>query len=146
MTRRRTWVQILVAVGLGLGMTLAVPALPAVGTHSPPTFAHDVEVREPVRLVLKGAAIIVPVEVTCGPGGTGFVSVEATQRRGSRVAVGFGDTQVACTGEPQVVDVLVSATNASFRKGDVLIEAHLFACSGVGPCQTDTDVEVARVR
>ncbi|MCA1690705.1 MAG: hypothetical protein ABR540_13785 [Acidimicrobiales bacterium] len=143
---RRTVVRLVAALSLGAAATLAVPALPAVGSHSPPTFAHDVEILGPGTLVSRGAGVSVPVEVTCGEGGeVAFVDVRLTQRRGNRVSTGFGSTQVTCTGSPQTVDVLVTAQNGSFKKGPALAEAHLVACNPT-TCQSDTDIEEIAVK
>ena len=38
------WLRAVAAIGLGGGIALAGPALPAVGTHSHPSVATDIEV------------------------------------------------------------------------------------------------------
>jgi hypothetical protein len=138
---KRSLIRLVAAVALGAAASLALPALPAVGTHSP-LVPHDIEIAEPMTLVAKGAGVIVPVEVTCPSGSTGFVSVRVTQRRGNRVSTGFGGTTVECTGATQTVEVLVTADQGAFKKGTALAEARLTACPAFpGGCVEDTDFE-----
>ena len=144
MTKR----QVLSALGalvVGAGLAVAAPAMPAVGQFSPPTVI-SVEVGDEAKLVAKGAAVLVPVEVTC-PAGTAFgsLSVQVTQRVGSRIASGFGGTSnFACTGTTQVVHVLVTAQDAAFKKGPAVAQASLFVCGDFG-CQSVTDTETIRI-
>lgn len=138
---KRTVVRLVAAVALGAAASLALPALPAVGTHSA-LVPHDIEIAGPVTVVARGAGVIVPVEVTCPSGSTGFVSVRVTERRGNRVSSGFGSTTVECTGSEQTVDVLVTADQGAFKKGTALAQASLTACQPFpGECVGDTDVE-----
>ena len=138
------WIRAVTALALGGGLALAAPALPAVGEHSAPTFApHDIEVGDEATVIAKGAGVIVPVEVTCEAGATGFVSVQLTQARGRHVANGSGFTEVDCEGTTQTVDVVVTAQGGAFKRGPALAEAHLAVCPEdyFSPCQTDMDVE-----
>lgn len=142
------WLRAVVALALGGGLALAGPTLPAVGDHSPPTFApHDIEVGDEATLIAKGAGVTVPVEVTCEAGATGFVDVQISQARGRHVANGFGFTEVACEGTTQTVEVLVTAHGGAFKRGTALAEARLAVCSHdfSAPCQTDVDVEEINV-
>lgn len=112
---------------------------------SPPSFL-SVELGGEATLVARGAAVLVPVEVVC-PAGSEFasVSVQVTQRVGSRIASGFGGTgDLVCTGEPQTVEVLVQAQNMAFKKGPAVAEASLFACNEFG-CEEVRDIETIRI-
>ncbi len=139
------WTRAVTALALGGGLALAAPALPAVGDHSPPTFApHDIEVGDEATVIAKGAGVIVPVEVTCEAGRTGFVHVEITQARGRHVANGFGFTEVDCEGTTQTVNVVVTADGGAFKRGPALVRAHLGVCAEedfFSPCDSDMDVE-----
>lgn len=119
----------MLAIGLGGSLALTIPALPAVGMHSPPEVL-SVEVGDEATLVARGAAVRVPVEVTCPAGSTGFVSASVTQRAGSRIASGFGSTSFVCTGGSQTVDVTVNAQGAgqAFKKGSAVAEATVSVC------------------
>ena len=153
--KKRGWTLLLTGVVAG-GAGLALPALPAVGSHSPPGFFHDVEVGEPVRLLAKGAAIVVPVEVRCGPGAAfASVSVQASQSRGRHVATAGGSTgggpiggaPVTCDGTVQVIEVLLTPQGGAFKSGEAVVRATLFVCPATpGPCQEDTDVEIVTIR
>jgi hypothetical protein len=112
------------------GLMLAVSAGPAAALHLPPPNVISVEVGDEATLVARGAAVRVPVEVTCPAGSTAFVSASVTQRAGSRIASGFGDTSVVCTGGSQTVEVTVNAQGSgqAFKKGSAVAEASVFVC------------------
>ncbi|HET9443179.1 MAG TPA: hypothetical protein VFO65_07635 [Acidimicrobiales bacterium] len=136
--------QVLAAVVLGGALAVAaVPGLPAVGQISPPSVLA-VEVTDQATLVARGAAVVVPVEVQCPSGATGFLNVQVTQRVGSRIATGTGGGEVACTGGEQVVPVLVTAYDMAFRRGPAVAEANLFTCWYF--CGEVTDSEVIEIR
>ena len=131
----------LAAIAVGAGLAFGIPALPAVGQVSPPSVI-SVEVGDQATLVARGAAVLVPVEVRC-PADSPFhsLSVQVTQRAGSKIAYGFGSTSdFACTGATQVVNVLVTAQSMAFKKGPAAAQASLFACSEFG-CQSVSDTE-----
>ncbi len=91
----------------------------------------SVEVGDEATLVARGAAVLVPIEVTCPAGETAFVSASVTERVGSRIASGFGGTTFVCTGGSQIVDVTVNAQGSgqAFKKGSAVAEASLAVCS-----------------
>lgn len=77
------------------------------------------------------------------------LTVEVTQRSGSRIATGFGFSDVTCDGTLQVVNVEVSAQGAPFKKGVAFVEASAFACgpeSGCGDAHDSEEVAIARAR
>jgi predicted aspartyl protease len=139
----KSWTRVVAAIGLGGGLALAAPALPAVGDHSPSRILH-VEVGDEGRVVAKGAAVVVPVEVACEAGEHAFLDVHLTQARGRHVATGFRFENVDCTGTTQVVEVLVSANEGAFKKGVALARASLFVCDGFG-CDEVEDTEEIRL-
>jgi hypothetical protein len=105
-----------------------------------PPIPIDVDLGFTGQLVARGVVVVVPVTVTCAPGGQfGSVQVTLTQRRGNRVASGFGyiDT-VACTGFPTTVDIIVTAENFVFGRGIAFAEATLALYYG-GTFVSDTD-------
>ncbi len=108
----------LAAIAVGAGLALGVPALPAVGQISPPSIM-SVRLGGQATLVAKGAALSVPVQVRC-PASSPFqsLSVQVTQRAGSKIANGYGGTNdFACTGATQTVTVVVQAQSIPFKKG-----------------------------
>ena len=143
---KRHGLRLLAAIGIGGGLALAVPALPAVGQISPPA-VFSVEVGDEATLVARGAAVLVPVEIRCPAGSTGFLSVRVTQRVGSRIASGSGSTSdFVCTGATQTVEVLVPAQGQAFKKGPAVAEASLFACGPFfcGPANDIENIEISR--
>lgn len=124
MNRSHTW-KLLAAIGVGGGLALAGPALPAVGYHSPPALL-SVEVADEATLVARGAAVSVPVEVLCPSGAGGYLSVTVTQRAGSRIASGYGTTSdFACTGATQIIHLTVNAQDMAFKRGTAVADAWL---------------------
>jgi hypothetical protein len=118
---------------------------PAVAFFSGGLFL-DVQVESPATLVARGAAVQVPVEVTCNATGTAFVQVTVTQKAGSGVAQGFGSAQVGCTGSGEQITVLVRATGAkAFKKGDAVATAEISGCNNV-TCGSETDSEVIQLK
>jgi len=105
-----------------------VPPFPPFPPFPSPTVT-SVEVGDEATLVARGAAVQVPIEVTCPAGTTAFVSVRVTQRAGSRIASGFGNTSFVCTGGSQIVDVTVTAQGSgqAFKKGSAVAEASVFS-------------------
>ena len=139
MTKRHV-LRLVAAIGVGGGLALAIPVLPAVGQISPPSVL-SVEVGDEATLVARGAGVLVPIEVRCPAGGTGFLSVRVTQRAGSRIASGSGSTSdFVCTGATQTVEVLVHAQGQAFKRGPAVAEASLFVCSEFF-CEQVTDTE-----
>ncbi len=143
---KHRWSRVIVAIGLGGGLALAAPALPAVGEHSPPSVLH-IEVGDEGTILAKGAGVLVPVEVTCPAGEQAFVEVQLTQARGRHVANGFGFEEVACTGGPQVVEVLITPFGGAFKKGAALAQARAVVCDdSFFNCEVEEDVEEIRLR
>jgi hypothetical protein len=129
------------AIGAGSALALAAPALPAVSQVSPPSPPQvvDVELLGFGDREARGAAVVVPLLVTCSQGGDeAFVSLEVTQRKLRRVTTGTGGTTVSCTGMAQVVEVPVTpfAGSRAFGTGVAFAEASLTACFDFN-CVTD---------
>jgi hypothetical protein len=107
-----------------------------------------VEIGARAVLQAEGAAIIVPVRVTCGPGATepGFLVVQVSQRVGNRIAVGSGTlSNISCDGELQRVRVPTLAQNRPFRRGVAFAVADLFVCFPTGECLNGTDFREIRI-
>jgi len=138
-----------VAIILGSVLALFATTGPAVAFFSGGLFL-DVQVNSPAHLVGTGAAVDVPLEVTCNARpGTSEVTVTVTQRVGKGIAQGSGSTGVGCTGSGQDVVVRVRATvgGKAFQRGDAVADAVLFGCNAdFSTCGSETDSEVIRIR
>lgn len=130
-----------------------------IGSASVASATHTVELGDTATLVAKGAAVLVPVEVTCSAGELpppppfpfppfppfpSSVSVQLTQRSGNSIAQGTGGTNVVCDGTTQTVNVQLIAQGAPFKNGTALATASVFACDPI--CHTATDTEEIRIR
>jgi hypothetical protein len=145
-TKLRTKVAAaLVALAAGSLLALFASSGPAVAFFSGGLFL-DVQVESPARLVARGAAVDVPLEVTCNATGSAFVQVSVTQKAGSGVAQGFGSTEVGCTGSGQQVTVRVQASGGkTFKQGTAVASAEVFGCRP-GVCGSETDSETIAIQ
>ena len=137
-----------VAVAILAGVVLALTATSgqAVAFFSGGLFL-DVQVGSPARLVAGGAAVDVPVEITCNAQDTVFVEVTVTQRSGAGVAGGTRFTNVSCAGSGQQFLIRVPASPAGkpFRRGTAVVDAAVFGCLPT-ICGSETDSEVVSIR
>jgi hypothetical protein len=142
--RHRAAVAIVIALLAAGSFAVLAPAGPAVAFSSGGLFL-DVQVEEPAHLVARGAAVDVPLEITCNASGQVDVFVTVTQRVGKGVASGYGFATFACTGSGQDVTVRVKADPAgkAFVRGTAVIEAEIFGCRRI--CGSETDSETVRI-
>jgi len=106
----------------------------------------DVQVESPAHLVSRGAAVDVPLEVTCNAVGEAFVQVTVTQRSGSGVAQGFGSVSVGCTGSgEQIVVRVLASPGKTFKQGIAVVSAEIFAC-GTRVFSSKTNSETVELR
>jgi hypothetical protein len=145
-TKLRTKVTAaVVAIALGGLLALFATTGPAVAFFSGGLFL-DVQVGSPARLVARGAAVDVPLEVTCNASGPVFVSVSVSQKAGSGVAQGFGSTEVGCTGSGQHIVVRAQAFGGkTFKQGPAVASAEVFGCRP-NICGSETDSEAIQVQ
>jgi hypothetical protein len=148
MTRavRKRLIAAAIAVATGAGIALTAPSSPAVAFFSPPLFL-DIRVLSPAHLISGGAALSVPVELTCSGTAEAFVSVTVTEKVGKRLANGSGFADVGCTQSRENILVTVVANQGtSFTKGDAFAEGDIFACAQ-NFCGQETDqttIQIAR--
>jgi hypothetical protein len=134
-----------VAILLGGLLALFATSGPAVAFFSGGLFL-DVQVGSPAHLVARGAAVDVPVEVTCNATGTADVFVRVTQKSGSGVAQGFGSASVGCTGSGQQITIRAQAeAGKTFKQGTAVASAEIFGCNRV-TCGSETDSEVIQIQ
>jgi hypothetical protein len=135
----------IVAAGV---LALFVSGGPAVAFFSGGLFL-DVHVESPATLVARGAAVDVPLEVTCNAApGTSSVSVTVSQKAGSGVAQGSGSTSVGCTGSGQQIRVRVLASGAkTFKQGIAVATANVFGCTpNFSVCGEETDSQTITIQ
>ena len=134
-----------VAVIAGLVLALTATSGPAVAFFSGGLFL-DVQVQSPARLVARGAAVDVTLEVTCNSPFGADVLVTVTQRSGSGTAQGFGSDNVGCTGSGEQVVIRAQAFGGKpFKQGTAVASAEIFGCNNV-ICGSETDSEVIEIR
>jgi uncharacterized protein (DUF58 family) len=134
-----------VAILAGSVLALFATTGPAVAFFSGGLFL-DVQVESPARMVSRGAAVDVTLEVTCNATSDAFVQVSVTQRSGSGVAQGFGFEDVGCTGSGEQITVRAQAFGGkAFKQGTAVASAEIFGCNNV-TCGSETDSEVIEIR
>ena len=134
-----------VAIIAAVVLALFAATGPAVAFFSGGLFL-DVQVNSPAHLVARGAAVDVPLEVTCNATGSVDVFVSVSQKAGSGVAQGSGFTSVGCTGSGEQVTVRVQASGGkTFKQGSAVANAEIFGCNNV-TCGSETDSEVIQLQ
>jgi hypothetical protein len=134
-----------VAIILGSVLALFATTGPAVAFFSGGLFL-EVQVESPARMVSRGAAVDVTLEVTCNSPFGADVFVNVTQRSGSGVAQGFGFESVGCTGSGEQITVRVQASGGkAFKQGTAVASAEIFGCNNV-TCGSETDSEVIQLQ
>jgi hypothetical protein len=143
--RARLAAAAVVAILAGASLALLAPSGPAVAFSSGGLFL-DVQVESPARLVARGAAVDVTLEVTCNAPFGADVFITVTQRSGSGVAQGFGSESVGCTGSgEQIVIRAHTFGGKTFKQGTAVASAEIFGCNNV-TCGSETDSEVIEIR
>jgi hypothetical protein len=103
--------------------TSAFPAV-AVSSTSPPA---SIDLQTQATLQAKGARVLVPVSFLCPGGAEASLSVSVTQRAGSAINTGYGESRVRCTGTTTTLQVPVTATDKPFKNGTAAATATLYA-------------------
>jgi hypothetical protein len=133
------------ALAAGGAVAVLSPASPAVAFYSGGLFL-DVVPQSPATMVAKGAAVDIPVEVTCNSP-TASLHVAVTQSVNHKIATGDGFAEVGCTGAHQRVLIRVTAQgNRAFTTGTALATAEVFGCNNVlcGQETGSTSVKIKR--
>jgi hypothetical protein len=146
--RHTKFMKLGAALAIAAGGVVAAlgPSLPALAFVSGPLFL-DVQAESPARLVARGAAVDVPLEVTCTATSPASVSVRLTQRVNGGLAQGTGSTLVGCTGRHQqiIVRVTASAEGQAFRAKNAVADSSIFGCV-TDFCGDEQDSTVINVR
>jgi hypothetical protein len=132
------------ALAAGGGIAVHSPTTTAVAFSSPGLFL-DVSIQSPGTLVAKGAAVSVPVIVTCNSQGA-TVELQLTEKVGNKVATGFNYVDVGCTGGHETVLITVPASaGIGFAKGSAFATASIFGCSSF-TCGSETSSATIRIK
>jgi hypothetical protein len=146
--RKRTFTKLGAVLAIVIGGAVAAlgPSVPALAFFSGGLFL-DVQAETPATLVARGAAVDVPIEVTCNAPTPAGVTVVLTQRVNGGIAQGHGSTQVGCTGSHQRITIRVTANAAgqAFRAKNAVADSSIFGCNET-LCGEEQDSTVIKVR
>ena len=118
------------AVLAGAVVAVAVPGSVAVAVLSSPQF-WQVQIGPIATLQAKGAAVSVPLTMTCPAGSFASLDVSLTQRVGNKSVTGSRSTSPQCTGQEQALVLNITAQSGSrtFKTGEAFAEASIFGCN-----------------
>lgn len=118
------------AVLVGGMAALAVPGSAAVAVLSSPQF-WQVQIGPTATLQARGAAVSVPLTLTCPAGSFASLDVTLTQRVGNKSVTGSRSTSPQCTGQEQALVLNITAQSGSrtFKTGQAFAEATIFGCN-----------------
>lgn len=125
--------------------------------------ATTIRIDGPAVMRAQGAAITLPVSVTCptppapspepeprpfpSPVPESSLSIQATQAIGGGTTGGYGNASVVCDGTPHVVkvDVMVTAPTPPFKPGVAFGRADLYICGPefCGPVSDSGEITIA---
>ena len=134
------------ALAAGGGFAVFGSSSPAVAYSSPPLFL-DISIQGPGTLVAHGAAVSVPVTVSCSSGSSASVYVSLTERVNKKTASGASSVEVGCTDARETVLVTVPSENGiAFVKGtSAYAQGQIFECLSY-ICGAETDSATIRIK
>lgn len=137
----RTALAATAAVALGTTAAVVVPQMMAVAASSP---AAGVIIRSTGSgsLIARGAAVSVPLKVSCPTDSSTYVYVVLAQRTGNKVTSGSSGRQVRCTGSLQRVTLSVNPDKTPFRTGPAALTFSLDSFTEQGEAHLDRTVEI----
>lgn len=144
--RKLTKMGAVLAIAIGGAVAALGPPAPALAFFSGGLFL-DVQAETRGTLVARGAAVDVPIEVTCNAPSPADVTVVLTQRVNGGIAQGSGSTRVGCTGAHQRITIRVTAnaTGQAFRAKNAVADSYIFGCNET-LCGQEQDSTVIQVR
>jgi hypothetical protein len=137
------------ALAIGGGFAVLSPSSQASAFYSPPLFL-DVTIGSPANLVSHGAAVSVPVTVTCNADDGAYLSLSLREKVGNKVAGGSTSTNVSCSGGHETFLVTVPASSAvAFAKGSAYADAYIYGCKQLNndyTCGQETGSATIRIK
>jgi len=103
--------------------------------------------QSPGRLVGGGAALWVPVDVSCNATQYPYVNIGITEATGGRIASGTGYANVACIGAHQVISIpVVASPGRAFTPGKAVATAQIGGCLADQTCGSDSNMRTINLR
>jgi hypothetical protein len=135
----------------GTALALLSPASPALAyDYDYDGMYLDIAVQSSATLVARGAAIDVPIDITCNPEEV-QLTIEVAERVGSRIARGYAYSPVACAGVQQtgiqqrVLIRVPSQSGTPFMRGTAVVTASIYGCNGsCGSTSENTTINITK--
>jgi hypothetical protein len=103
--------------------------------------------QSPGRLVAGGAALWVPVDVSCNATQYAYINIGITEATGGRIASGTGYANVACIGAHQVISIpVVASPGRAFAPGKAVATAQIGGCLADQTCGSDSNMRTINLR
>jgi hypothetical protein len=103
--------------------------------------------QSPGRLVGGGAALWVPVDVSCNAAQYAYVNIGITEAVGGRIASGTGYANVACIGAHQVISIpVVASPGRAFAPGRAVATTGIGGCLADQTCGSDSNMRTINLR
>jgi len=137
-----------------VGTALSGAAVAGMVGTSGPALAYDsgglhlsAVAQSPGRLVGGGAALWVPVDVSCNATQYAYVNIGITEQVGGRIASGTGYANVACIGAHQVISIpVVASPGRAFAPGRAVATAQIGGCLADQTCGSDSNMRTINLR
>jgi hypothetical protein len=138
------------AVGAAISGAAVVGMLGTAG----PALAYDsgglhlsAVAQSPGRLVAGGAALWVPVDVSCNATAYPYLNLSITEATGGRIASGTGYANVACIGAHQVISIpVVASPGRAFAPGKAVATTQIGGCLYDQTCGSDSNMRTINLR
>lgn len=121
----------------------AAVATTLVGTATSAMASHTLTVADTAELLAKGAAISLPVEVSCD-GSFKSIWVTVAEKAANRLATGTGSQTTSCDGDAQTFEIVVRAKDVAFKSGTALATVTVYTCDPT--CHDVSETKEIRVR
>ena len=125
----KSWLAVPAVLILGAGLTLAIPAMSAVGQSSPPAVAVQIKVNS-VALLGGGLAVKLPVRYICPTGDNAQGgSAQLSEAVHKAILTATAQFPVTCNGTFQHIDLVLYVQGQSFKPGTALAAASIYVCN-----------------
>jgi len=129
----KSWMKIPAVLIVGAGLTLAMPALAAVGQSSPPSSVIQIESTK-ATVLAGGLAVELPIRYFCATGAfsqSASASISAVSHKS--IITASANFTPSCTGKFETVKLILDVVGQKFLPGPALASAQMDVCDFDAP-------------